>query len=551
MKKILSILMIMALVGGVAFAQDAPAMPAPVVRGSATMSWGMDLGYGKKDNPKAKISSGFLNEASASVSLPLVKGSFSKGEGDVYAFINLDGVSLGLAADLSEAKPTGKVGDLEAKIVFYGAYITVYNAPEMKTAYVSSLSSFLGDVFDNTWGLFASGFGGYGTKVGYANADLMDIDVGLKFVSNGSWEDRDGDLGAKYIRTVTVNANRANGTGAIWVDAGHELRETVSGPTVATGPGWKRIPSGTYLLYRSAYARENENGRYGIGLDFHMVPVEKYLTVDANFNMTFDTAKYYQTDVEASYEDARVMNAGAKITSSPIEGLNIALGFDGGSGYEVTDSSGTKTSVFAWALGFGVDYTHDKIGTVDFGLYTASKGTPYGDASVLNAVTGETGQTDIALTFGYEGMPLVDGLDIHTRLNVFQLLSKISEADKKDGIKIPLGVNFGAGYRRQLTDSMWIKPYADFWGESNARAYFDDTAMADQTSYFGIAYAAGVAFGPMERLTIDVKWSHGKAFAPSVLLGSGLTFGAGQWRSAPVQHKADNGRLVVSAKITY
>ena len=89
---------------------------------------------------------------------------------------------------------------------------------------------------------------------------------------------------------------------------------------------------------------------------------------------------------------------------------------------------------------------------------------------------------------------------------------------------------------------MSIKPYADVWGETNVIAYEDDTAAADQKAYFGLAYKVGLEFMPMERLTIDASWMHGK-------LGTDDNLGVG--KVTPVQHKANNGKFILSAKITF
>ncbi|WP_152513552.1 MSP porin, partial [Treponema pedis] len=287
------------------------------------------------------------------------------------------------------------------------------------------------------------------------------------------------------------------------------------------------------------------------------------------FNMTFDTAGSYRTDVESNFDDMRVMNVGAMIKSEPIDGLMFKLGFDGGHAFK--KASDASAPLFAWALGFGTEYKDSRAGTINAGLYVSSDGTPYGKSGIfdpykLNFVLekGELkekalpdgskpgrGITDIAFTVGYSGLPAVEGLDLHARLNVFGLLSKISKEEKARGELIPLGLNVGAGYKAMLTDSIWIKPYADLWGETNSDIYSDDTPKSKQKLYFGLAYKVGLSVSPMERLTIDLNWSHGKAFNPDVLMGTGSMFGLGQWRSTPFQHKADNGRFVVSAKITY
>lgn len=526
--------MILVLVGGVAFAQV-----EPTFTGEATLSWGIDFGKGTDKDGSAKASHGFLNEASASVSLPFVKNGASKGEGDVYAYIDLSKVNLGLSADMKGAKATGKVGAVSAKIVFYGAYITLYNAPNMTTNYATRV------VNGDNYKTFKTGFEGYGTKIGYANKDMMDLDVGLKLVSNGSWKDRDGLIPEHFVKTVVVNGPAPDYADWVNIPAGHELRQhgaNAAGLALQTIGTWHLMPNGSYDLYALAKTQKDLNGKYGFGVDFHMTPVEKFLTVDANFNMTFDAKKVYQKGVKSNWNDSAVMNFGVNLKSSPLDGLNLVLGFDGGSAYGYTDKDGKVSGIFAWALGFGADYKLDKVGTFDFGVYVASKATPYGKGAVVDADTGRKDGVDMAMTLGYAGLPLVEGLDLHARVNVFRLLSKLTQADKDKNITLPLGVNIGAAYTAKISDSMSIKPYADVWGETNADAYEDGTAPADQKAYFGLAYKLGVAFMPMERLTIDASWMHGK-------LGADDNLGAG--KVTPFQHKANNGKFILSATITF
>ena len=198
------------------------------------------------------------------------------------------------------------------------------------------------------------------------------------------------------------------------------------------------------------------NGQYGLGLDFHMVPHEKYLTVDANFNMTFGKKEKYQ-NTKTNWTDKNAIGIGLNLSSRPTEDVKINLGFDGGSAY---GNAAKDKGVFAWALGFGVDYKNPVAGKIDFGMYVSSDGTPYGKGRVVNAeaTPAKKGGVDMAMTLGYSGLPIVEGLDIHARVNVFRLLSKISDSDKKNGTIIPLGFNFGVAYTRPLTDSMSVKP---------------------------------------------------------------------------------------------
>ena len=533
MKKILSILMILVLVGGVAFAQF-----EPTFTGDATLSWGIDFGKGK-DGDNAKASHGFLNEANASVTMPFVKSGASKGEGDIYAYINLSGVNLGLSADMKEAKATGKIGSVEAKVVFNKFYLTIYNAPNMTTSYANRV------VTKDNYGAFETGFEGYGTKIGYADKEMMDLDVGLKLVSNGSWKDRNATFVEHFVKSVEINGGGPDYNAWYFLPSGHELRK-VDGTTVvvpvANSGKWHKLSNGIYALFQMQYEQKDKNGQYGFGIDFHMVPVEKYLTVDANFNMTLSKKEKYQK-TNTNWNDSAAMNFGVNLKSSPIEGLNLVLGFDGGSAYEYTDKDNKKSGVFAWALGFGADYKVEKVGTFDVGVYAASKATPYGQGTLVDADKGTKDGMDMAMTFGYKGLPMVENLDIHARVNVFRLLSKISKADKENNMTMPIGLNVGAAYTAKLSDSMSIKPYADVWGETNIKAYEDDTdATGRNKYYFGLAYKLGVEFMPMERLTIDASWMHGEPAKPAKL---------GTGKLTPFQHKANNGKFILSAKITY
>ena len=538
MKKILSILMILVLVGGVAFAQF-----EPTFTGDATLSWGIDFGKGK-DGDNAKASHGFLNEANASVTMPFVKSGASKGEGDVYAYINLSGVDLGLSADMKGAKATGKIGSVEAKVVFNKFYLTIYNAPNMTTNYATRVVT-NANIFG---GPFKTGFEGYGTKIGYEDKEMYDLNVGLKLVSNGSWEDRYKENKHAFIELVQIKDG-----GSYKVPTGHKLyKSTYTGGNedgadkVANANDTYKV-AGVYALWRSAAPTKARNGEYGFGIDFHMVPVEKYLTVDANFNMTLSkTEKYEKT--ETDWKDSAAMNFGVNLKSSPIEGLNLVLGFDGGSAYTYTDKDSKKSGVFAWALGLGADYKVEKVGTFDLGVYAASKATPYGQGKLVDADKNIKDGLDMAMTFGYKGLPIVENLDIHARVNVFRLLSKIAEAKKKEGYTIPLGLNIGAAYTAKISDSVSIKPYADVWGETNIKNYADGTNTADQKYYFGLAYKLGVEVKPMERLAIDAYFEQGKRHSTgNMLMGTGLMLGLG----APMQKKCDNGRFVLSAKISF
>ncbi|PIE98712.1 MAG: hypothetical protein CR988_02100 [Treponema sp.] len=194
MKKILAILMALAMLTGFVFAEN---VVEPSVSAEATLTWGVDLGAGKDVAAKH----GFENKFYVYFGLPLYSGDLSKkGEGDVSVQFTLNG-SGGLAVE-DEQKNTGttkasvgsygKIKNWAAQLNFYGAYMTVYAEPSFSTSFASSYSPVTGTSSYNNNSVKGS-LTGYGTKLGYANDNIADsglgLDVGLKFASNGAWND--------------------------------------------------------------------------------------------------------------------------------------------------------------------------------------------------------------------------------------------------------------------------------------------------------------------------------------------------------------------------
>lgn len=534
--------MILVLVGGTVFAQTEASYS-----GEATLSWGIDLGNGKDKDGDAKIAHGFKNEGSATVTLPFVKKGSSKtfGEGDIYAFLNISGVKLGLQADMAGAKTYGLIEGLEAKIVIKKFYVTVYEAPDMTTSYAHRIIA-RSDKFNN-------GFGGYGTKIGYADDDMYGLDVGVKFVSNGSWEER-GSKEKKETKTVVKKNSERTVYGVL---TGGKYRYTgitpdeklkdVSGKTVTLDPN-----GDCDHLLLIAYKEEQVdtitpavpamNGHYGFGIDFSMEPVKDYLKIDAGFNMTFDKKAKYQKDIAAiAWDDSSIINFGTKLTSKLLnKELTLTLGFDGGTNYKWTKANGDKADEFAWALGFGAKYSKPIVGTIDAGLYVASESTPYGRNSVFKLKPDTEGGVDMAMAVGYKGLFLEKNLDVHARLTANHLFSKINEDDAKNNKIIPMTFNFGASYKFDKLagkDYMWVKPYGDIWGESNFKDY-EDYTDAQKKYFVGLAYKLGVEFQPMEHLVVDAAWAHGKRDKYDNITHS-------------MNHNAHNGTFILSATISY
>ncbi|NVP25699.1 major outer sheath C-terminal domain-containing protein [Treponema phagedenis] len=56
-----------------------------------------------------------------------------------------------------------------------------------------------------------------------------------------------------------------------------------------------------------------------------------------------------------------------------------------------------------------------------------------------------------------------------------------------------------ADYKYDINDSMWLKPYASFYGETN-----------HAEPKFGVYYNVGLTFSPLERLELTADWEQGK-----------------------------------------
>lgn len=571
MKKILSILLCGALLCGFVFAQEGGL--AVEAKGLATLSWGIDFGSGtKKDSPTdpAYPYHGFYNEHDLGIYIPFFdKQGFNGGsenkDADVYADVQF------------KAKPTASDWtdgtNVSARLVFFGAYMTVYNKPNFAAAYALGWNPITHTPWDaNRSRWFNPSFAGWGTKIGYANKDTMDIDVGLKLGSNQNW------------KKIGADGKNYNGKESL----------------------------------------------YAIGLDFHMMPVEKYLSIDATVNSTFHAPNRYIAGITpdkatlGGKEGKNVVtNFGVKLGSEPIDGLSVGLGFDGVTGLQYTNKDGKPDATFGWDLGLTVGYKW-----VDFALYVCGPATQYHgyDVSDLNKWWEDGANMAMHLGFVSEesgDTNFVDGLAFHATLNMYDLLAKRNNEDvdedykkvmmgilnvgpdadpdvaaakaaieadpaytasgktfddyvadpansanplvaayqlaygavkemipllsrtKKLGATIPLGLNLGVSYKRHINDSMWIKPFAEFYGETNH--YKNATDKAISSFYFGFAYELGVTFSPIEKAEITAKWAHGKL--------NGNTYEGG-WNgeymiSDPANNKCHNGTFTLGLKLIF
>lgn len=569
MKKILSILLCGALLCGFVFAQEGGL--AVKAGGSATLSWGIDFGSGtKKDSPTdpAYPYHGFYNEHDLGIYIPFFdRQEFNGGSENKDATVYADVAFM--------AQPNGNRRadafdwSVKARLTFFKVYMTVYNKPSFNTVYALGWNPITHKSWENDRdGWFNPSFKGWGTKIGYADKDLMDIDVGLKLGSNQNW-----------------------------------LKKGADG--------------------------KNYNGKeslYAIGLDFHMMPLGTYLGIDATVNSTFHAPNRYIAGITpenklGGKEGKNVVtNFGVKLGSEPIDGLSVGLGFDGVTGLQYENKDGKEDATFGWDLGLTVGYKW-----VDFALYVCGPATQYHGYDVSDKDMSKWWEdgANMAMHLGFVSEEsgdtnFVDGLAFHATLNMYDLLAKRNNEDvddkkvkmatlndpnadpavaaakaaieadpaytasgktfddyvaenptnatvavyktaydnvkamtssysrlKKLGATIPLGLNLGVSYKRHISDSMWIKPFAEFYGETNH--YKNATDKEISSFYFGLAYELGVTFSPIEKAEITAKWAHGKLNDNSY---------EGGWDgeymiSDPANNKCHNGTFTLGLKLIY
>ena len=530
------------------------------VDADATVSWGIDLGSG--DISEKTIKHGFKNTDSWTVKFPLIKKGdkvSAKSEAPVYVEVKLTDIELNIQSKHDENggkfTPDGKVDGLKAKLVFYGAYLQVYNKPGFASNYANlweplKKSSDYDDKEDDVIYKFKPSFTGYGTKIGYANADLMDLDVGLKFGSNGNWEAKDAEDpkpvidNAQTHSEVLKNEGDEVPKGEEWVDRS-DNKHYVAG---------EKVPAkGYYDVYKTKpgeKGKDDPHSKYAIGLDFSMKPLDKMLALELTVNSTFNVAKDYKAGkADERAEDSVMLNVGAKVKSEPIDALKFTLGFDGGSLFKKNNPKDEKT--FAWDLLFSTEYKW-----VGAGVYVASAGTPYAG---LNAKDNKNKKdiADMAMYVKFEtkedkkeASNLVEGLDAGAHLGLYRLLT-LANQSKTSKMQLPMLLKLWGSYKVSLNDSMSLKPFATLWVETN---HYETTANATKKTadpYVGIAYDVGLTYSPVEKVEVTAKWAHGKLRNNEYGDSSTASKHKGLLIEAPVNNKVHNGTFTLALKIKY
>lgn len=210
MKKFFLILLVAALMGSFAFA-EVTGVAAPSVSGSVTTTFGFDLD---------DSASGFLNESSVNVTLPLTAGGDSKaGSGDAYAEIAITDAAITVSEDDGlEIAPDLAVS---AKLVFGNVWVGLNN-PDFSFNAVAQADDddanmtdlagdgmsvgFMSDMFSVSL-LVASVADGY-------LGDSDDVAAELAVEGSGLWDTTDDDAVDAEDYTANVDNEYAFGVNA-------------------------------------------------------------------------------------------------------------------------------------------------------------------------------------------------------------------------------------------------------------------------------------------------------------------------------------------------
>ncbi len=461
MKKALAILMVLAAITGVVFAEAAPV----AVSGNATLTWGIAL-----DDPAPN---GFNNEAEWKVTIPLLtKQTFTKkSDGDAYAEIKINDAVYVIEGD-HDGDTAFTAGDKEidsvsAKLVFGAVTMSIYDKPGFKVNNAELWEPIKADDYygdspkEGTDLTFEPGFDGYGTKISYK---AEKFEAGVKIGSEMTWE-------------------RADAVPAVVAAADDPL-------TAEWDP----------VLAAAAVPAETRKSKYAIGFDASVTPSEM-VTASATFNYA-SWAATTAVDEDGAAIDG-FMSAGVNVVAKPVADVSVSFAVDAGNDYMVdADVTDADPAEQVWAYDARLSATYAKL--LELGVYYASAGTPM-------AGVGDDGEevSDVAVYAKVMDNGMVPNLSAWATVIVTNLLSSkdFIEAHVVDPAAAPMAFGAGASYKYMMGDVNYVKPFAELFGQNMTQ--LGASYAAEKGTDIVTVGNVGVVYGLFSNTTVTAKYEAG------------------------------------------
>jgi len=525
MKKALAILMVLAAITGVVFADVADV----AVSGNATLSWGVDLNDAQPN--------GFNNEAEWTVTIPLLasKTFTTKSEGDAYAEISIvDAVYViegDHDGDTAFTAGDKEIDSVEAKLVFGNISVSVYDAPSFKVNNAELWEPIKADDYygdspkEGTDLTFEPGFDGFGTKISYK---AEKFEVGVKLGSEMTWEREAVDASSSNAITIAsaddADLTLAEAQAAGWLD----LDGSALGAVLVEGAAYLK----TTTVAAVPAARKSQ---YAFGVDASVTPSDM-VTASATFNYATWAATTAEDDDGAAVDG--FYSAGVNVVVKPVTDLEVKFALDVGNDYmaDLDGPVGTdaEEQIVAYDAIFSAKYKF-----IEAGMYYASIGTPV--ASTWYSMNKD--YEPIADIAAY--LKVTDG-DFVPELNAWATVIATNLLTSADAIQdmydaamggyddptAPLAIGVGADYTVKMNDVNYVKPY----GELYAQNMSEHTAKGSE---WVTAQTVGVEYGLFTNTTVTAEYAVG---ATQDDLAHALI-------ATPA--KSDMGVFTLACKVTY
>ena len=403
MKKFLLVFLALALVGTFAFA-EVTGVDAPAVSGSVTTTFGYSL-----DNE----SSGFQNDASVDVVVPLAAGSDThSGSGDVYASITVEDIDISLSTDDEDVSYDASVS---AKIVMGDLYFGLGNPSlDFNNVDLDNDPQTDADDTDVNLDVNADAAGADGVSIGYMT-DAFSFEIGVAS-KHDAYLDDDAATGviAEDDATDWLDSNETDAIADSAVVSNGD-NEYVFGVNASVVAGPATVP--VYFAYDATYTASDALMGFGaapsiVAGDLTInIPVD-YVSVGSDYGLEAKPALSYaiagvgtvaadffyaKYDIAAYPAITNIMEAGVTFTEGFDDALAMVVDFD-------LTGLGADASEMGWNVNVDLSY--------DMGVAAPYVTVDYGDNEDLDLSVGAVFATLIdnaSITLDYTNGHVLDG----------------------------------------------------------------------------------------------------------------------------------------------